>query len=70
LDLFLAVGVATAVVFVARSALILFQQYVQFRVAETAGARLSTRLLDVGRPRAPQTLWLCGTGAGALRMSD
>jgi hypothetical protein len=53
LDLFLAVGVATAVVFVARSALILFQQYVQFRVAETAGARLSTRLLAVDRPRAP-----------------
>jgi ATP-binding cassette subfamily C protein len=46
MDLLVAVGVATAVVFVARSALILFQQYVQFRVAEKAGARLSTRLLD------------------------
>jgi ATP-binding cassette subfamily C protein len=45
-DLLVVVGVATAVVFVARSVLILAQQYVQFRVAENAGARLSTRLLE------------------------
>jgi ATP-binding cassette subfamily C protein len=45
-DLLVAVGLATAVVFVARSALILSQQYVQFRVAEHAGARLSARLLE------------------------
>jgi ATP-binding cassette subfamily C protein len=46
MDLLAAVGVVTAVVFVARSVLILVQQYVQFRVAEIAGARLSTRLLE------------------------
>jgi ABC-type multidrug transport system fused ATPase/permease subunit len=44
-ELLAALGLATAVVFVGRSVLILTQQYVQFRVAENAGARLSTRLL-------------------------
>lgn len=45
-ELLMALGVATAAVFVSRSGLILAQHYVQFRVAENAGARLSVRLLD------------------------
>lgn len=54
MELLVAVGLATAVVFVVRSTLILAQQYVQFRVAENAGARLSTRLLEgyLGMPYA------------------
>lgn len=39
-------GSSVAVIFLARSGLILLQDYMQFRVAENAGARLSTRLLD------------------------
>lgn len=46
MELLMALGVAAAGVFVARGALILVQYYLQFRVAENAGARLSTRLLE------------------------
>lgn len=45
-ELLAALGIATAVVFVTRSGLVLAQNYAQFRVAEKAGARLSARLLD------------------------
>lgn len=45
MELLAALGAATALIFVGRSGLILAQYYVQFRVAENAGARLSARLL-------------------------
>lgn len=45
-ELMAVLGLATAVVFATRSLLVLLQYYVQYRVAENAGGRLSTRLLD------------------------
>ncbi len=44
--LLVAMGVVIAVFFVVRGAAILVHSYVQYRVAEHAGARLSARLLD------------------------
>jgi ATP-binding cassette subfamily C protein len=46
MDLLIATGLAAALVFIMRSALILAQQYVQFRVAENTGARLAARLFE------------------------
>lgn len=44
--LMLGIGAAIAVFFVVRGAIIVGQAYVQYRVAENAGARLATQLLD------------------------
>lgn len=45
-ELMTSLGVAVAVFFVVRGLVVIAQSYVQYRVAENAGARVSTRLLE------------------------
>ena len=65
-ELAVAVGLAVAAFFVLRGLMILLQSYVQFRVAENAGADLSTRLL-AGYMAMPYTFHLQRNSSELIR---